>query len=62
MEKLWVERKEDSKTAESDILRLPRWYYPLTLPLINVCEEKSIAEISIVSKDVPGAMALISSI
>lgn len=62
MEKLWVGRKEDSQTVESDTLRFHRWYFPLSLPLINISDEKSIAEISIVSKDVPGVMALVSSI
>jgi predicted hydrocarbon binding protein len=62
MEKLWVERKEDSDTAESDILRLRRWYFPMSLPLINISDDRSVAEVSIVSKDVPGVMALVSSI
>jgi hypothetical protein len=62
MEKLWVERKEGSDTAESDILRLRRWYFPMSLPLINISDDRSVAEVSIVSKDVPGVMALVSSI
>lgn len=49
------------ETVESDTLRFRRWYFPLSLPLITMSDDKSIAEISIVSKDVPGVMALVSS-
>ncbi len=62
MEKLWVERKESQDVDESTTMRIHRWFFPLNLPLMMSYEDRSIAEVSIVTKDVPGVMALVSSL
>lgn len=62
MEKLSVERKESQDVYESTTMKNYRWFFPLNLPLMMAYEDGSVAEVSIVAKDVPGVMALVSSI